>query len=314
MVTLRQLLYFTALAEVRHFGKAAERCCVTQPALSMQIKELEDTLGVQLVRRKRGHIELTAEGVEVAERAAVMLSSARDLENFARNRGKTLVGEMRLGVIPSVAPYILPNVLTTLQDRYPLLKLKLHEAPGRQLAGELVEGALDAVIVTLPVVEDGVETMTLFEDAFLLARRRGPGRRRAQPVTFDSLREEKILLLDDGERMRDEALEHLSSLQPGALAEFSASSLSTIVKMVASGYGVTLLPEIAAETELADSRVELLRFAAPEPKRTVGLAWRESSTRKNDFTELGRVFIEAIEAKSVVGGSTDENPLDCALS
>lgn len=314
MVTLRQLQYFTALAELRHFGKAADRCCVTQPALSMQIKELEDTLDVQLVRRKRGHIELTAEGTEIAERAAALLSSARDLENYARNRGKTLVGELRLGVIPSVAPYLLPKILARIQKRYPGLKLKVHEATGRPLVNELIDGSLDAVILTLPLSEEGIESMTLFEDAFLLARRRTAARRSEKQVTAESLRNEKILLLDDGDCLRDQAIEYCSSLEPGALAEFGASSLSTIMKMVATGYGATLLPEIAAETELADPRVELLRFADPEPKRIVGLAWRGSSTRKNDFAELGRLIKEMMQPTRSREGADDESEVDCIAS
>lgn len=314
MVTLRQLQYFTALAELRHFGRAADRCCVTQPALSMQIKELEDSLGVQLVRRKRGHIELTAEGREIAARALALLSSARDIENYARNRGKTLVGELRLGVIPSVAPYLLPKVLPKVQERYPYLQLKLHETLVRPLVTELKEGSLDAIILALPVAEAKIEAVPLFEDAFLLARRRIAGRNSAKSVAIDSLRDEKILLLDDGDRVHAGALDGCISIEHDAPAEFSASSLSTIMKMVATGYGVTLLPEIAAETESADPRVELLRFAEPEPKRVVGLAWRESSTRKKDFAELGRLIIEAMQSAPLGEGGDDNSALGCVVT
>lgn len=293
MLTLRQLQYFVALAEVRHFGRAAERCCVTQPALSMQLKELEDTLGVQLVRRKRGHIELTADGREIAARANLLLNAARDLHEYARHRNQTLVGELRLGVIPSVAPYLLPRVLPPLQARHPELRLRLHETLTQTLVADLVDGSLDAIIVALPVKDERVETVHMFEDAFLLARRRSPRRGKSRSASLDSLKHERMLLLNDGHCLRDQALEYCHTIDADMLSEFGASSLATIMKMVASGYGVTLLPEIAAETELADPRIELLRFTDPEPKRTIGLAWLKSSMRSRDFTALARLIVEA---------------------
>jgi LysR family transcriptional regulator, hydrogen peroxide-inducible genes activator len=310
MLTLRQLQYFVALAELRHFGRAAERCCVTQPALSMQIKELEDTLGVQLVERKRGHLELTADGREIAGRALGLINSARDLQDYVRHRRQTLVGELRLGVIPSVAPYLLPKVLPSVQARYPDLLLKLHETLTQSLVAEVADGALEAIILALPVVDARVESMPLFEDAFLLARRRTARRRRRQTVDIESLKRERILLLNDGHCLRDQVLSFCRSIDPGALAEFGASNLSTIMKMVATGYGVTLLPEIAAETELADLRIELRRFSPPEPKRTIGLAWRKTSTRKQDFVALGRLIVDAVRSDPMHGAG-DLPPIDC---
>lgn len=310
MLTLRQLQYFVALAELRHFGKAAERCCVTQPALSMQIKELEDTLGVELVERKRGHIELTPDGRAIVGRAHKLLNAARDLQDYARHKRETLAGELRLGVIPSVAPYLLPKVLAEVQARYPELQLKLHETLTQALIGDLIDGALDAVIVALPVEDQRVESMSLFDDAFLLARRRASNRRRRRTVSADSLKRERLLLLNDGHCLRDQALSYCDSIEADTLSEFGASSLSTIMKMVASGYGVTLLPEIAAETELADPRIELFRFEPPEPKRTIGLAWRKSSTRKKDFAALGRLVIDVHEA-AAKRGERDPHDTDC---
>jgi LysR family transcriptional regulator, hydrogen peroxide-inducible genes activator len=293
MLTLRQLQYFVALAELRHFGKAAERCCVTQPALSMQIKELEDTLGVQLVRRQRGHMSLTVHGKEVAARAQVLLNTARDLQDYAHHCSRTLVGELRLGVIPSVAPYLLPKVLPKLEARYPELRLKLQETLTQALVSDVLEGGLDAVVVALPLNDARIESTHMFDDAFLLARSRNAGRRKARNVSVASLTSERMLLLNDGHCLRDQALEYCQTIDPDSLSEFGASSLSTIMKMVASGYGVTLLPEIAAETELADPRIELLRFEDPEPKRTIGLAWLKSSMRSRDFIALARLIVEA---------------------
>lgn len=290
MLTLRQLQYFVALAELRHFGKAADRCCVTQPALSMQIRELEDTLGVQLVARRRGHIGLTEDGKAIAARARALLATAQELRDYARHRGETLVGELKLGVIPSVAPYLLPKILPEIHARFPNLQLKLHELLTATLLSELTAGTLDAVILALPVPDPLIASMRMFDDAFLLARGRSEAPS-AGLISVDSLRNENMLLLNDGHCLRDQALSYCRWIDPQRLAEFGASSLTTIMRLVASGYGVTLLPEIAAEAEPSDPRIELLRFAPPVPKRTIGIAWCKNSTRAKDYVALGRLII-----------------------
>ena len=302
MLTLRQLQYFVALAELRHFGKAAEKSCVTQPALSMQMKELEEALGMQLIERRRGNLELTAEGREIAGRAHVVLNTVRDLEDYARHRSQTLVGDLRLGVIPSVAPYLLPKILPEVRARYPELQLKLHERLTQSLVAELIDGSLDAIILALPVPDSRAEAMQLFDDRFLLARPRASRGVKKRRISLASLKNEKLLLLNDGHCLRDQALSYCHSIERDMLSEFGASSLSTIMKMVANGYGVTLLPEIAAASELADSRIELLHFAPPEPKRTIGLAWRKTSTRKKDFVALGHLIAEAQGARTGSNG------------
>lgn len=298
MLTLRQLQYFVALAELRHFGKAADRCCVTQPALSMQIRELEETLGVQLVERRRGHIALTEDGKAIAERSRVLLATAQELRDYARHRGEALVGELKLGVIPSVAPYLLPKILPEIHARFPRLQLKLHELVTASLLGELTAGTLDAVILALPVSDPIITSMRMFDDAFLLARACSEGATPG-PVSVDSLRNEKMLLLNDGHCLRDQALSYCRWIDPQRLSEFGASSLTTIMKLVAGGYGVTLLPEIAADAELSDPRIELLRFAPPVPKRTIGIAWRTASTRSKDYVALARLIIEAQRAQRI---------------
>ena len=179
--------------------------------------------------------------------------------------------------------------------------MKLHETLTQSLVSEVADGSLEAIILALPVADARVELMPLFDDAFLLARRRASRRRKRQTVNIESLEQEKILLLNDGHCLRDQVLSYCRSIDPGRLAEFGASNLSTIMKMVATGYGVTLLPEIAAETELADMRIELLRFSPPEPKRTVGLAWQKTSTRKKDFVALGRLIVEAMSPEATHG-------------
>lgn len=291
MLTLRQLQYFVALAELRHFGKAADRCCVTQPALSMQIRELEETLGVQLVARRRGHIGLTEDGQAIAVRARALLATAQELRDYARYRGETLVGELKLGVIPSVAPYLLPKILPVALARFPRLQLKLHELLTATLLNELAAGTLDAVILALPVSHPLIASMRMFDDAFLLARACSE-EAKSGPVSVDSLRGANMLLLNDGHCLRDQALSYCRWIDPQRMSEFGASSLTTIMKLVAGGYGVTLLPEIAAEVELSDPRIELLRFAPPVPKRTIGIAWRKTSTRAKDYVALARLIIE----------------------
>ena len=169
MITLKQLRYLGALAEHRHFGKAAEACAVTQPALSMQIRELEKDLGADLVERRPGEVTLTATGAEVARRAESVLAAARDLTDYARHSGRLLTGLLRLGVIPTLAPYVLPRVLPELQSRHPGLRIELRETQTRNLMDELARGSLDAALLALPIEEGDFETRALFDDPFLLA-------------------------------------------------------------------------------------------------------------------------------------------------
>ncbi len=289
-LTLRQLQYFLAVAELRHFGKAAEKCCVTQPALSTQIRELEETLSVQLVDRKRGHLNLTAEGEDIAHHAQAVLAAVRELEECARGPTAKPVGTLRLGIIPSLAPYLLPPLLPKLRAIYPDLQLEIHETVTQNLVAGLTEGALDAIVIAIPIGASQIEIMELFEDRFLLARRRVVGEGRPPVSASESIRNEKLLLLHDVHCLRDQVISYCQSVGQPMLSEFGGSSLATIVRMVASGYGVTLLPEIAADAEFIDARIELVPLGPPEPRRTVGLAWRKTSARKRDFRAIGELI------------------------
>ncbi|WP_027133690.1 LysR substrate-binding domain-containing protein [Geminicoccus roseus] len=292
MITLRQLRYLVALAEARHYGQAAAACHVTQPALSMQIQEMEAALGTQLVERRRGGVELTETGRDVVRRARRILAEVRDLEDFARHRRKLLSGALRLGVIPSIAPYLLPLALPAIQASYPELELQLRETQTQILLTELKRGTLDVLLLALPVADRELESIRLFDDRFLIARGTA-GHSPTGRVDPNALADEKLLLLEEGHCLRDQALAYCgNSMRMGPLAGFGASSLATIIQMVANGYGITILPEIAAKAEVTDGRIELLRFTDPEPSRAVGLAWRRSSPRKRDFVELGRVLTE----------------------
>lgn len=293
MITLRQLRYLTALARHRHFGRAAQDCAVTQPALSMQVRELEREIGAELVERRPGEIALTDTGLDVARRAEHILAAARDLVDFARHRD-VLSGRLVLGIIPTLAPYILPRVLPQLQARYPLLRLEVRETQTKQLLGELASGDLDCVMLALPAEDTDVETLPLFTDAFLLAVPAAdplPAHSRVDVADVDRRR---LILLEEGHCLRDQALAFCATKRRDQPAGLGATSLTTVMQMVANGYGVTLVPEVAIDAELRDARVKLLRFAEPEPGRTIGLAWRRTSPRGNDFAALGAVVKQAL--------------------
>jgi LysR family hydrogen peroxide-inducible transcriptional activator len=282
MVTLRQLRYLEALAGTLHFGRAAEACAITQPALSMQIKELEDELQVSLVERRKSGIELTEQGAEIVRRGRMILASVRDLLDYAKQRERVLSGSLKLGAIPSIAPYLLPAALPELQRRYPELHLQLRETITETLVRELVSGDLDIILIALPIEDPEVETLHLFDDKFVLAAPATRDKRARTTTTL--LAHERLLLLEEGHRLRDQALSFCRMVTPEARASFGASSLATIVQMVAHGYGITLLPELAVASEVHQrSDIRLLRFAAPEPSREIGLAWRKTSPRKADF-------------------------------
>lgn len=295
MISLRQLRYFDALARHRHFGRAAAECAVTQPALSMQIRELEQQLGAVLVeRRGNGGVRLTEIGAGVAARAKRILGETRDLMDFARPLGNPLAGGLRLGVIPTVAPYLLPRILPRLQEAHPDLRLNVHETRTEPLLAELIAGTLDAVVVALPAGGDALETLPLFDDAFLLAAPASDPLPANARVEAAQLAGRKLILLEEGHCLRDQALAFCALAQPDAVTSLGATSLTTVMQLVANGYGVTLLPEIAAEAEIRDQRVKLLRFAAPEPKRVIGLAWRATSPRRPDFITLRKIIAEAM--------------------
>lgn len=292
MVTLKQLRYLSALAQHGHFGKAAEACAVTQPALSMQIQALEAELGIALVERRPGQAILTDVGVEVAQRAERVLTATRDLADFARHRGRPLTGRLRLGAIPSVAPYVLPKLLPAMQRRYPDLRVELRETQTRMLVDELQRGALDAIMLALPAGDPELESIRLFDDPFLLAVPSADRRPANARITEADIDTQRLILLEEGHCLRDQALALCANAHRDAA--LGATSLATVMQLVANGYGVTLLPQIAVDVELRDKRVKLLRFKDPAPGRTIGLAWRRTSPRKTDFLALAQLVIETL--------------------
>ncbi|MCC7274211.1 MAG: LysR family transcriptional regulator [Alphaproteobacteria bacterium] len=296
MVTMRHLRYLVALAETRHFGRAAELCHVTQPAMSAQIRELEEMLGIDLVERRRGAIAITSEGEEIVRRAAAVVASVRDIEDLARQRQGVLVGPLALGIIPTVAPYLLPLCLATLRARHPRLEPRLRETRTTSLLAELAAGRIDVAILALPVDRPELETLALFTDRFLLATAADDPDAAAGPADAATIRPERLLLLEDGHCLREQALAHCRLASAANLATLGATSLTTVLQMVAAGYGVTLMPELVARAGFDDPRIVLRPFREPAPAREIALAWRAASPRRKDFQALGRLVTECWKA------------------
>jgi LysR family transcriptional regulator, hydrogen peroxide-inducible genes activator len=294
MITLRQLHYLAALAEHRHFGRAAEACAVTQPALSMQIRHLEKYLGVDLVERRQGDAALTEVGLEVVQRGERILAASRDLEDYARHRRRLLTGRLVLGIIPTLAPYVLPRLLPALQQRHPDLRIELRETQTKALVEELIRGSLDAVMMALPVGAKEIEAIKLFDDAFLLAVPAVDPRPETARVFAQDIDPRRLILLEEGHCLRDQALAYCAAQRRDGAVGLGATSLATVMQMVANGYGVTLVPQVAVDVEVRDERVKLLRFAPPAPGRLVGLAWRQTSPRKTDFLALGQIIMQEL--------------------
>lgn len=275
-LTLRQLRYFEALAQTRHFGHAAAACAISQPALSLQVKELESQIGAPLVERSSRQVRLTSLGEEFAERARDILRAVEELGELGRAGGLPLAGKLRIGVIPTVAPYLLPRLIQDLAARYPGADLRPREAVTGRLLDELAAGRLDMALVALPVSEPALAEAPLFEEEFVLVR---PAQDAGKPVPApESLREMRLLLLEEGHCFRDQALSFCEIGAGGAPRELmEGSSLATLVQMVGAGIGVTLIPEMAIPLEARSAEVSVARLAPPRPSRTLGLVWRRTN-------------------------------------
>lgn len=278
-MNLRDLQYLVALAETRHFGRAATRCHVSQPTLSSQLKKLEETLGVALIERRPRRVALTPAGRAVVERARRMLRDADDIRTLARASQDPLSGQLKVGLIPTLGPYLLPRIAPKLARALPKLQLMLHEYQTAPLVDRVQNGDLDLAILALPADTQGLQTRSLFGEAFLVAmpeRHRLATRRRIKAA---DLAGEKLLLLEEGHCLRDQALE-VCALAGIDEQDFRATSLETLRQMVAAGLGITLLPRLAAEGPFASARGLVVRpFAPPAPSRVIGAAWRRSTSR-----------------------------------
>ena len=278
-MNLRDLQYLVALAETRHFGRAAQRCNVSQPTLSAQVRKLEEFLGVTLVERRPRRLALTAAGEAVVERARRMLQDADDIRSLARASQDPLSGQLKVGLIPTLGPYLLPRIAPKLSRALPKLQLMLHEYQTAPLLDRVVKGELDLAILALPADTKGLQTRSLFGEAFLIAMPEKHPLATRRRLKAADLEGEKLLLLEEGHCLRDQALEvcaHVGTEEQ----DFRATSLETLRQMVAAGLGITLLPRLAAEGPFASARGLVVRpFAPPQPTRLIGAAWRRSTSR-----------------------------------
>ncbi|MFV0409263.1 MAG: LysR substrate-binding domain-containing protein [Paracoccus sp. (in: a-proteobacteria)] len=288
-LTLKQLRYFEALARTGQFGRAADDCAITQPALSMQIKELENLVGTPLVERSARQVRLTALGQQFALRAREILRSVDELGDLARADSDTLSGPLRIGVIPTVAPYLLPRFIQALTRQYPGIDPIPRETVTRRLIDDLLESRLDLAIVALPVSEPALHEEPLFSEEFVLVR---PATDKSKPVpSAEGLQQMRLLLLEEGHCFRDQALSFCKMPQaPRGLME--GSSLSTLVQMVGAGIGVTLIPEMAVGIETRQAAVSVARLNRPRPERTIGMVWRKSNPLADRFGQIARIITE----------------------
>ena len=307
-MTLRQLRYFDALARHGHFGRAAESCSISQPALSMQIKEMEEVLGGVLLERSARQVTLTKFGEEIVQRAREILRSVDELGDFARASQDRLAGRLRIGMIPTIAPYLLPKVIENLARMHPELDIHVRETLTAKLIKEVVEGRLDTAIVALPVSEPSLTEVALFAENFLLVR---PGEDEGTPMpSSQTLREMRLLLLEEGHCFRHQALSFCNMLSSQPREVLDASSLSTLVQMVGAGIGVTLIPEMAVAVETRSASVSVARFKNPQPSRTIGMIWRKTSPLARQLLQISEVVCLSADAlrEKHAPGSPSRNP------
>lgn len=290
MISIKQLRYLDAAARHRHFGKAAQAVAVSQPALSMQIQELENSLNIQIFERLPQGVRLTADGAEIATRAARILSEINDLTDFAKQRQQPLSGTLNLGVIPTIAPYLLPPLLRHLRDTEAALKLNIRESQTRTLINQLHDGGLDVLLLALPIDLHGLAAMPIFDDRFVLVCAASQTSASSPKAELSDLNQQRLLVLEEGHCLRDQTLAFLPNQSAGKIDAFGASSLATLVELVASGMGCTLLPEIAIAQETGHRTVRVVRFSDPQPRRQIGLVWRRSATRLDDVQALGKII------------------------
>jgi LysR family transcriptional regulator, hydrogen peroxide-inducible genes activator len=291
--TLKQLQYLVALETHGHFGRAAEACFVSQSTLSAGIKELETLVGITLVERTRRVVRFTPLGVRVAEKARRILRETEELADMVRASGKPLAGELRLGVIPTIAPFLLPTLLPRLRGQWPDLKLYLREETSQAACDALHRGQLDCVLLALPYACGEVEKADLFEDRFLIAFPPGAADGLPDSVTADAIDETKLLLLEDGHCLKDHALSACNRPELRAEAAILGTSLHTLVQMVDNGLGTTLVPEMAVEAGILEgTRVVVRRLDADHDSRRIALVWRKGSPREKEF----RMLADALKA------------------
>lgn len=293
--TIKQFRYFEALAQAAHFGRAADICAISQPALSVQIKELETTLGIALFERGPRQVRLTAFGEEFATRARDILRAVDELGDLARAARAGLGGRLRIGIIPTVAPYLLPKLIADLSCRHPDLDLHIRETVTPKLIEELQTGKIDTAILALPINEPSLKETPLFTEDLVLIRQQKDAD--LPTPDQDALRDMRLLLLEEGHCFRDQALSFCNLGGSRQREGLDGTSLSTLVQMVGAGIGVTLIPDMAVEVETKSAPVSVARFDEPRPTRTVGIVWRKSNPLGDQLTQLAQVVLDVASAQ-----------------
>ncbi len=297
-MNLRDLEYLIALDELRHFRKAAEKCYVSQPTLSGQLKKLEQELGVQLVERTRHKVFLTPVGTEVVKKARQIMQDVEYIQELAQLAGDPLRGPLRIGLIPTLGPYLLPLIIPAIRQGLPGLELYLHEIQTGTLMEKLASGELDVGLLALPIEAEHMQSSVLFEEHFWLAVPEAHKLASQTQIQLQQLAQESILLLDDGHCLRDQALDVCTMAGAREKANFRGTSLETLKHMVSSGNGVTLIPRLAIlKTDPDNAQVRYLPFEKPAPSRQIGLIYRKSSPRKNCFESLGQIIQNAVKER-----------------
>jgi len=278
---LKDLRYLVAVADTRHFGRAAERSFISQPTLSAQLKKLEEYLGVQLIERAPKRVQLTPAGEEIVERARCILDASDQIVELARGHRDPLAGRLRLALLPTIGPYLLPNVATRLRKHLPRLELMLYEYQTDLMLEKLHSGEIDVGILAFPVPMDGLESYELYKEPFMVAVPSAHRLAQRNSIKVSDLDHETLLLLEDGHCLREQALDICSSTDVHEKQDFRATSLETLRQMVAAGVGITLLPELAGRGAYGNARGVVIKpFAKPTPTRTIGAVWRKSSARR----------------------------------
>jgi LysR family hydrogen peroxide-inducible transcriptional activator len=297
-MNLKDLKYLVALADTGHFGKAAERTFVSQPTLSAQLKKLEEYLGVKLVERQPRNVQLTEVGKQVVVRARRMLDEGDQIVALARNNKDPLAGRLKLALIPTIGPYLLPRVMQKIRKALPQLGLMLYEHQTEALLKRLHDGEIDLGIMALPIAQDGMETRELYEEAFTVALPNHHALAAKSTIKVPDLKGQTLLLLEDGHCLRDQALEVCSRIDIREAEDFRATSLETLRQMVVAGLGITLLPETAVESPFGSQRgLTIRQFSKPVPTRRVGAVWRKSSTRTEAIAAVCDILAGAMKAK-----------------
>jgi LysR family transcriptional regulator, hydrogen peroxide-inducible genes activator len=298
-MNLRDLKYFVALADTRHFGKAAERSFVSQPTLSAQIKKLETYLGVQLIERQPRKVALTETGMKILPLARRIVAESDEIVSLARNEHDPLSGKLKVALIPTIGPYLLPLVARKLRKQLPNLQLLLYEYQTQPLLEKLRAGDIDLGILALPVPLDGLEARTLYEEDFTLAVPAHNALAKKSSVKLDDLKDETLLLLEDGHCLRDQALDVCSRIDIKESDDYRATSLETLRQMVAAGLGITLLPELATRGPFGSGQGLVVKpFARPVPTRSVGAVWRKSSARTAAIDAVSVVIHASTDARA----------------